>query len=83
MLGKLPGWVVDDIASVRAEVAEWVGLSESERWSLAKACARDAMWAANASGMRERILSHADPLPQSTIDALARLRRENGWPRGR
>jgi hypothetical protein len=31
MLTKLPGWVVEDAASVRAEVAEWVGLSPAER----------------------------------------------------
>jgi hypothetical protein len=39
------------------------------------------MWAARASGMRERILNQVDPLPESTIAALDRLRREAGWPR--
>lgn len=79
MLTKLPGWVVDDESSVRAEVAEWVGLSAPARWRLARACARDAMWAARASGMRQRILDQSDPLPESTVVALARLRREAGW----
>lgn len=79
MLTKLPGWVVDDAASVRAEVSEWVGLSPAQRWRLARACARDAMWAARASGMRQRILDQVDPLPESSVAALARLRREAGW----
>jgi hypothetical protein len=83
MLDKLPGWVVDDVASVRAEVAEWAHLTPAERWRLARACARDVMWAARASGMRDRILSHEDPLPPSTLEALARLRKQAGWGLGR
>jgi hypothetical protein len=79
MLTRLPGWVVDDAASVRAEVAEWVGLSPAQRWRLARACARDAMWAARAGGMRQRVLDQVDPLPESSIAALARLRRQAGW----
>lgn len=79
MLAELPGWIVDDVASVRAEVAEWVGTSPQERWQLARLCARDAMWAARASGMRERILERVDPLPASSTAALERLRREAHW----
>ena len=75
----LPGWVVDDVTSVRAEVAEWAQLSEAERWKLARLCARDAMWATRASGNRERILNHVDPLPSSTLRALERLRRDMNW----
>jgi len=79
MLAKLPGWVIDDAQSVRAEVAEWATLTPAERWQLARMCTRDAMWAARVSGMRERILDHVDPLPESTVEALARLRRQAGW----
>lgn len=79
MLTKLPGWVVDDVASVRAEVAEWAGTSVAERWHLARVCSRDAMWAARAGGMRGRVLDQVDPLPESTLAALERLRREAGW----
>ncbi len=82
MLARLPGWVIDDVASVREEVAEWADLSPAERWRLAVACTRDAMWAARVSGRRERILAHVDPLPASTVDALARLRRQAGWGDG-
>jgi len=81
MLAKLPGWIVEDEESVRAEVAEWIGTTAAERWKLAKLCAKDAVWAARLSGNRERILSSEDPLPASTIAALARLRAECGWPR--
>jgi hypothetical protein len=78
MLAKLPGWVVSDETSV----AEWRDLSPAQRWRLAILCSRDAMWAARASGHRERILDHADPLPESTARALERLRQRSGWGRG-
>lgn len=79
MLQKLPGWIVDDAASVREEVREWADTTPEERWRLAELCARDALWAIRASGHGERILSHVDPLPSSTLVALARLRRRMGW----
>jgi len=82
MLPSLPGWVIDDIASVREEVQEWVHTTEAERWHLAKACARDAIWAIRASGMARRILDQVDPLPESTVRALERLRSRAGWGRG-
>jgi len=71
---KLPGWVVDEVTSVRAEVAPYVDLSAEELWRITEGCASDAMWAVRASGMAERVLAQRDPLPQSTVRALARLR---------
>ena len=82
MLDRLPGWIVDDVASVRAEVAEWRGLSDAERWQLAIVWTRDAMWAVRASGNAQRILEVVDPVPDSTVRALARLRRSAGWGDG-
>lgn len=79
MLLKLPGWIVDDAQSVREEVADWIDLTPAERWQLAKLCARDAAWAASASGRREQVLAYEDPLPASTIAALERLRRQARW----
>ena len=79
---KLPGWVVDDATSVREEVAEWKDLSVAQRWKLARICSRDAMWAARASGDPQRVLDRVDPLPDSTVAALARLRRSAGWGDG-
>lgn len=81
MLPKLPGWVIDDVASVREEVKEWRGTTPAQRWHLARACARDAMWAMRAGGMASRIASHVDPLPESSVRALERLRRDAGWGR--
>jgi hypothetical protein len=78
-----PGWVIDDVTSVEEEVEEWRGLSPAALWELAKRCSRDAMWAVRASGRAERILAHEDPLPETTVRALVRLRREAGWPHGR
>jgi hypothetical protein len=82
MLSQLPGWIVDDATSVRDEVAEWRDLSPAQRWRLAILCSRDAMWAARASGDPARILDRSDPLPTSTLAALARLRRAAGWGDG-
>jgi hypothetical protein len=70
---------VDDAASVRAEAARWRGTTAAERWRLAILAARDAMWAVQASGLAERVLEHVDPLPPSTVAALARMRRSVGW----
>jgi hypothetical protein len=82
VLAKLPGWVIDDDASVMEEVAEWRDLSKAELWRLAVLCSRDAIWAVRASADPERVLAYEDPLPESTLEALARLRREAGWGRG-
>lgn len=78
MLSKLPGWVIDDAASVHAEVADWRGTTAAERWRLAVLSSRDALWAVRASRDR-RALDHVDPLPDTTTAALARLRRAAGW----
>lgn len=75
VLAKLPGWIVADATSVREEVEEWRGTTAAERWRLAVLCSRDAMWAIRASGDPGRILDQVDPLPDSTVAALARLRR--------
>jgi hypothetical protein len=74
--------VTEDEASVRDEVAEWKGLTPAQLWRLAHLCARDAVWAARVSGDPARILDHVDPLPESSVAALARLRRVSGWDRG-
>ena len=76
MTAELPKWVVSNVASVRKEAAEWAPLSPAERWRLARLCSRDAMWAARASGRLRQVLDTVDPLPESTVLALSRLRRE-------
>lgn len=79
MLDRLPGWVLSDPESVRAEVAEWRGLDRAELWRLARLCSRDALWAVSVSRDPHRILERVDPLPQSAVEALARLRAEAAW----
>ena len=75
--------MIDDDASVREEVSEWIGLTPAELWRLAVLCSRDAMWAARASKDPQRVLEHVDPLPDSSVAALTRLRRQAGWGGGR
>lgn len=82
MLAKLPGWVKGDRESVLEEVEPWRGTTPSERWQLAKLCAKDAIWAVRASGRAAHILAQVDPVPESTLRALARLREQTGWGRG-
>lgn len=72
-LAKLPGWVVPNDVSVEQDVAEFRGMSLEKkaeiRWGLARALARM---------LRERgdpsLYETVDPLPASTLAALARLR---------
>lgn len=71
---ELPGWVIDDDASIRREVEPYRALTPTERWRATQLCARDAIWAARVSGRRERALAHVDPLPPSTVALLERLR---------
>lgn len=75
-LDKLPGWVVDEESSVKEEVAPYVDATPQQLWRHTEACAKDAMWAVRASGFPERVLAHRDPLPESTVRAMARLRRK-------
>ena len=74
-LRKLPGWVIEDESSVREEVARYVSATPEELWRLTEDCSRDAMWAVRASPFPARVLSYEEPLPESTLRALARLRR--------
>jgi hypothetical protein len=70
----LPGWVISDEQSVRADVARYVGMPPDALWREVEDCARDAMWAVRASGFAERVLAYEEPVPESTVVALARLR---------
>ncbi len=75
MIEKLPGWIVDEVSSVRSEVEPYRNASPAELWRHTEDCAKDAMWAVRASPFPERVLAYVDPLPESTLRALARLRR--------
>ena len=70
----LPGWVVDEDASIRVEVEPYLAMSPAELWEATRACARAAVWALGFHERPEEALAHVDPLPASTEAALARLR---------
>ena len=71
---KLPGWVVDNQTSVRREVAPYVGVSPRDSWPLVVQAgslgSAQLKWDPNP----EEALAWRDPLPPSTVTALARLR---------
>lgn len=73
-LDRLPGWVVDPDASVREEVAPYVHASATERLEATRACCRAALGVLRYHFAPERALGYVDPLPESTLVALARLR---------
>lgn len=73
-LEKLPGWVVDDATSVRDEVAEYRGVSAERLWELTRACARASAWTLGFHEDPKAALERVDPVPASTLEALARLR---------
>ena len=70
----LPQWVVDDDASIRAEMAPYVNATPEELWRLTEACARDALWAPAAPDVREAALAYQEPLPRPTQLAPEPLR---------
>jgi hypothetical protein len=77
-LAKLPGWAVDDEASVRAEVADWVDATPAQRWEATRRCARGAAAILRFHADPSRALEWVDPLPETTRRALERLRSARG-----
>lgn len=74
---KLPSaWVRDEVASVREDVAPYLGLDLAERARILAAVCLGAAQTLRARDDRERVIAYRDPLPASTVAALARLRAE-------
>ena len=74
LMGRLPGWVVDNRTSVEREAAPYRAMTAEERWrATAAACRSAARQLANRPD-RERLLDYRDPLPDSSVAALRRLR---------
>ena len=73
-LDRLPAWVVDNATSVRREAEPYRALTPAARWEITRRCCRAALSMLRRSPHADRALTLVDPLPQSTIDALARLR---------
>ncbi len=76
MVSPLPAWVVDDQVSVEEEAKPYVAMNPEQRANhLALAC-RAAVRLLLVRDDWRTVLNHIDPLPDSTIRALTRLRRE-------
>jgi hypothetical protein len=72
-MGKpLPGWVVDNDTSVRAEVARYRDMTPAELWQETRRAIRGAWWAAQFGDM-QAALNYQDPLPESSRAAIKRL----------
>lgn len=75
-LKKLPGWVVDNYTSVMQESEPYRQMTPEQRsHHLALACSAAASQLVSRAD-RDRALQYLDPLPESTVRALERLRRE-------
>lgn len=73
-MAPLPKWVVDDQTSIEREAAPWRGRPpEAHQRATAAACRAAARQLAQRAD-RERLLAFRDPLPESTLAALRRLR---------
>ncbi len=77
-LDRLPGWVVDNTTSVRREAEPYVAMTPAERRAIAHQCCRSALEMLRRSPFAERALELVDPLPESTLTALAKLRQSRG-----
>lgn len=73
-LERLPAWVVDNATSVRREAEPYRAMTPAARWEITHRCCRAALSLLRRSPYAERALTLVDPLPPSTIQALARLR---------
>jgi hypothetical protein len=73
-LDRLPGWVIDDATSVREEVAPYVGMSMNDRWAATRRCCAAAATLLRFNRDPRRALEYRDALPESTVEALRRLR---------
>ncbi|HUT77811.1 MAG TPA: hypothetical protein VM285_09005 [Polyangia bacterium] len=67
---------MDDTDAVRVEAAPYREMTADQRRTLLAAACRAAARMLRHREDAEAVLSHVDPLPPSTIQALARLRRE-------
>lgn len=72
----LPPWAVDNRTSVREEAAPYRSLTPEERAAYMAMACRAAMRLLSIRDDRARVLAHVDPVPPTTVTALARLRQQ-------
>jgi len=73
-MNKLPKWVVDNRTAVAREAEAYRRLTVEARWHATAAACRGAARQLRQRADRERLLEYRDPLPESSIVALRRLR---------
>jgi hypothetical protein len=73
-MARLPGWVVDNRTSVEREASAYLTLTPEQRWRATAAACRSAARQLASRQDRSRLLEYRDPLPDSSIIALRRLR---------
>ena len=73
---EVPKWVVDDAASIADEAAPYVEMSGEERLRHLAAACRAAARLLELREDAQVALDYEDPLPESSVRALARLRAE-------
>ena len=71
---RLPPSLRKELHPIEEEVAWAKGLTPEERLAVVALVCRDAITLLNMNPNRERVLEMRDPLPTSTVAALARLR---------
>jgi len=74
MSGALPKWVTSNEESVRRETAQSRRQTPAERWADVVAACDTLRFYWSIPGYEERVRSAVDPLPASSVAALARLR---------
>ena len=74
LMASPPRWVVSNAESVRREATRYIDMPDEQRLGHLAAACRAAARLLALRADRQRALAHRDPLPESTILALARLR---------
>lgn len=75
MSSPKPAWAnVDDATSVRQEAAPYRDMSPEQRLVVLAMACRAAMRLLLSREDRHLVMRHVDPLPDSSVHALARLR---------
>lgn len=77
----LPKWVVDNRTSVEREAAAYRHLTPQARGRATAAACRSAARQLASRPDRARLLEYRDPLPESTVAILRRLRAAYRPPR--
>jgi hypothetical protein len=73
-MAELPKWVVDNRTAVAREAEPYRRLTPEARWRATAAACRAAAQQLAHRPDRQRLLDYRDPLPESSVRLLRRLR---------